>query len=116
MIEVPTRFISRRVGASRAGNAEVARHILQAETFQFPRSDIVVLRQDPSIDLHTRGMATQARAVAPESERDFMPLGAGFDVFEIEANQVVAFDDVGVALANFFNELPEHLAFVQFLA
>ena len=59
-------------------------------------------------------MAVESRAIAPEIERHFMPPGAGIDVFEIKAQQIMTLDDVGVAESDFIDELTEHFGFVIF--
>ena len=134
MVEVPAGFVAGHVGALGAGDAEMASDVFQTEAFQLAGGDIVVLGEDPGVDdmaaedfvfaigdrplghLHARGVAAQTRAVAAEVKRDFVALGAGLDVFQIEAEKIVALDDVGVALLDFFYQLAQHLRFAELFA
>src|SRR4029078_2964154 len=109
---------------------EVSREFLQVEARQLAGGDVLVLRKDPSIDqmtpenrilavgngsvveLHARSMAAESRTVAAEIERYFMPPRAGFEVFEIKAQQIMTLDDIGIATPDFIDKLMQHFGFV----
>src|SRR6185295_17461132 len=134
MVEVPAGLVAGHIGALGAGDAKMARDVLQTETLQLPGGDIVVLSEYPGVDdmasedfvfaigdrslghLHARRMAAQTRAVAAEVESDFMTLRACLDVLQIEAKKIVALDDVGIALLDFVYQFAQHLRFAELLA
>ena len=45
-----------------------------------------------------------------------MFFGPCFDVFQIETEKIVPFDDVRIAPLNFLHQLSKHFGFVEFLA
>src|SRR5689334_4835973 len=128
VIEAPVNSISRHPRWF-AGDAEVVCEFLQIEARQLAGGDVIVLREDPSIDqmppenrilavgngsfgeLHARSMAAESRAVAAKIERHFMAPGSGFEVFEIKAQQMMALNDVRIALPDFIDKLTQHFRF-----
>src|SRR5215217_13291 len=54
-------------------------------------------------------MATQDAAIASPIELNTVPPGAGRDIFEIEAEQIMPFDDIRVAAPNLHRQLGKHL-------
>ena len=54
-------------------------------------------------------MAMQDAAIASPMERNTVPPGAGLDIFEVEAEQIMPFDDIRVAAPYFQRQLGKHL-------
>ncbi len=122
------------VGAVRGRDAEVARHLLEPETRQRPVADVVGLHEEvrvddrPAGDLETLvvdralpdGEAARPRAgraaVPPEAQLDLVAARPRRDVRQIEVEQVVPLDDVGVPLAHEGREAPEQRRLVVFRA
>ena len=67
-------------------------------------------------DLQARGARTHLAAVAAERELDPMAPGARFEIFQIETEQVVPLDHVGVALGDDPHQFLEHRALVHLVA
>ena len=107
-----------QIGAVRRRHAEMARHVLQAVGREVAGGHIVELGEDPRVHdvpahhpvaavgdgplghLHAGGMAAERRAVTAPREDDAVAPGAGLQVLEIEAEDVVPLEHVGIALAN----------------
>ena len=67
-------------------------------------------------DLKSRRPAGQRAAVAAPAERHAVKPGAGFEVLEIETEDVVTFDDVRIALPHETPALGEQRGFVETIA
>ena len=106
------------VRAVGGGHAEVAREVLETEPRQIARPGVLDLGEDVGVDhvaaghvvapvpdralgdLQTGHPAPQKGAVAAPRERDAMHPGPRLQVLEVEAEDVVALDHVGIALAD----------------
>ena len=107
-----------QIGAVRGGDAEVARHVLEAIGLEVARAHVVELGEDPGVhdvpaadpvapvadgplgDLHARGIAAEGGAVASPGQGHLVAPGPRFHVLEVEAKDVVPLDHVGIALAD----------------
>ena len=134
MVEVVADARGVEIDAVGGGHVKMLRQVLQPEAFELAARDIVVLRENPGVDeaaaadvvaavrdralgdLQARGARAHLAAVAPERELHPMAPGARFEVFEVEAEQVVALDHVGVALGDDPHQLLEHRALVHLVA
>src|SRR3990172_4435897 len=109
-------------------------HIFQAVGFEIARAHVVVLDEDPGVHdvatrdlvaavrdgalghLHPGRMPTKGRAVAPPPELDAALPGPGLHVLEVEAEDVLALDDVWVAFADQPGAFPQHLRLAHLAA
>ena len=114
-----------------ARQPEMLGKLLQPEALQLAARNVVVLREDPRIDdaaardvvaavsdrtfgnLHARRPRTKLAAIAPQPERHPMAARPRLQVFEIEAKQIVPFDDVRIAIMDDSHHLLEHRALVH---
>ena len=124
----------REVGPVGRGHPEVPRHVLEAVGLEVARAHVVELGQDPGVHdvapghpvapvadralrhLHARGIAAQHGAVAPPRERHAVPARPRLQVLEIEAEDVVALEHVGIALAEDARALGQELGLGQLRA
>src|SRR5215475_7670871 len=97
----------------------MAGDILEAVALQISHGDIIQLCKHPGIsdmaaknfvltvtdgtfgDVHARCMTTQDAAIPSPIELKPVTSGAGLDIFEIEAEHIMPFDDVRVTAPNF---------------
>ena len=115
-----TRGMARRIEirAVAGGDAEVPGQVLEPEAGQIARPGVVQLGQEIGVDDVAPGdlvaaiadrplrdgelgdAASHGLAAASPRERDAVAAGARLDVLEVEAEDVVALDHVGIALAD----------------
>ena len=106
------------VGPLGRGDAEVAGEVLEPEAGEVAGPRVVELGEHPGVhdvaardfvapvaegplgDLQARDPAGEWAPVAPPGERDPVEPRAGLQVLEVEAKDVVALDDVRIALAD----------------
>src|ERR1700731_4011936 len=114
MVEIVADARGVDINAVGGAHAKVLRQFLEPEALQLAAADIVVLGEDPGVDdaaaadvvaairdralgdLQARGARAHLAAVAAEREFDPMAPGARFEILQIEAEQVVALDYVGM--------------------
>src|SRR6185436_1929812 len=65
-----------------------------------PRHGIPAVGDAPVGDLHARGMTAERGAAASPRQRNLVTPGARLDVLEVEAEDIVPLDGVGIALAD----------------
>src|SRR5439155_1322814 len=108
--------------------------VLEPERRQVARADVVQLREHPRVDdvaagdlvaaeadralgdLQPRRPGAQRAATAAPPQGHAVPPRARLDVFEVEAEDVVAFEDVGIALADEAPALGQQRRLVQSVA
>ncbi len=119
------------VGAVGGGDAEVAGDGLEGMAFHGAVGDIVKEREQigihdmPSVEAGARigddafggveagGMGGGRAAVAAEGQLDAVAFGAGLDVGQVEAEEIVAGEDIGVALPDDVHEPLQEGFFVE---
>jgi hypothetical protein len=119
------------VGAAGRGHAEVPRDVLEAEGGQVARAHVVELGEHPGVhdvtagdveaaeaerplrDRQARGPAPDQAAVAAPRQGHAVAPRARLEVLEVEPEDVVALDHVGIALAEQPSALDEQRPLVQ---
>src|SRR5947208_10727403 len=81
-----------------------------------PGNLVAAVADRPLGDLESRRAARQGAPVAAPSERDAVAARASLEILEVEAEDVVAFDDVGIELAHDSYALLEQGRLVEVIA
>jgi hypothetical protein len=127
LAEYPRDLLRREIRPVGGGDAEVTRHVLEAIRLEIARPDVVELSEYPGVhdvaafhpvaaiadgalgDLHAGGVAGEGRAVASPAERDPEAAGPRLHVLQVEAEDVVPLEHVGIALDDEAAALPQQV-------